>query len=185
MPWATGSLGVHCLAPAGLVVSSQSYLNRLSRKPLSHFVGSLVHAPSSPLVIRVGALAAAEGVPPAEALLLDGAPSGSGPTYSALTAPWRLAERVAAGDERNRLLVVHRHASEGLSNVPGGSKRIRVAVRPLRIHVDQAHLHGAERIVEFPVAAVALISEPGVLRPPEDLVGLPDVLSPDRRSRTS
>ena len=44
-------LGVHCLAPAGLVVSSHSYLKRLSRKPLSHLVGSLVQAPSSPLVM--------------------------------------------------------------------------------------------------------------------------------------
>ncbi len=69
--------------------------------------------------------------------------------------------------------------AEGLSNVPGGSQRIRVAVGPLRIHVDQAHLHGAERTGELPVAAVALISEPGVLRPPEDLVRLPDVLSPE------
>src|ERR1700716_3553780 len=88
-----------------------------------------------------------------------------------------LAERVAANDERDRLLIVHRHTTEGLSNVPGGSQRIRVAVGPLRIHVDQAHLHRAERTGEFPVAAVALISEPGVLSAPEDLVGLPDVLS--------
>ena len=50
---------------------------------------------------------------------------------------------------------------------------------PLRIHVDQAHLHGAERTGELPVAAVALVAEPGVLRPPEDLLGLPDVLAPE------
>ena len=30
-----------------------------------------------------------------------------------------LAERVAAGDERDRLLVVHRHARERLADVPG------------------------------------------------------------------
>src|SRR5205085_8182438 len=45
--------------------------------------------------------------------------------------------------------------------------------------VDQAHLHGTERAGELPVAAVALIAEPGVLRPPEDLVGFPDVGSPE------
>src|SRR3954469_20645713 len=50
VPCASGSFGVHCLAPAGLSVSSQSYSKRLARKPLSHFVGCLVHAPSSPLV---------------------------------------------------------------------------------------------------------------------------------------
>src|SRR3954452_12934836 len=51
VPCASGFFGVHCFAPAGLVVSSQSYPNRLSRNPLSHFVGALVHAPSRPLVI--------------------------------------------------------------------------------------------------------------------------------------
>ncbi len=106
--------------------------------------------------------------------------SGSGPTYSGATAPWVLADRVAADDERNRLLVIHRHTTEGLSNVLGGSQRIRVAVGPLRVHVDQAHLHGAERTsASSRVAAVALVAEPGVLRAPEDLVRLPDVLSPE------
>ena len=90
-----------------------------------------------------------------------------------------LAERVAADDERDRLLVVHRHAAEGLADVPAGGQRIRVAVGPLRVHVDQAHLHGAERIGELPVAAVALVSEPRVLGAPEHLVGLPDVLAPE------
>src|SRR5262245_66163126 len=51
VPWASGFLGFHCLAPAGLMVSSHSYLKRFSRKPLSHLVGLLVQAPSSPLVI--------------------------------------------------------------------------------------------------------------------------------------
>ena len=71
-----------------------------------------------------------------------------------------LAERVPAGDERHRLLVVHRHAAEGLANVPRGGDGIRVAVRPFRIHVDEAHLHGAEGIRQLPVAAVALVTEP-------------------------
>ena len=90
-----------------------------------------------------------------------------------------LADRVATDDEGDRLLVVHRHPTEGLANVPGGSQRIRVAVRPLRVDVDQTHLHGAERTGELPVAAVALIAEPRVLGPPEDLVRLPEVLSPE------
>src|ERR671911_261654 len=64
------------------------------------------------------------------------------------------AEGVTADDERNRLLVVHRHTAEGLPNVPGGRQRIRVA-------------------------AVALVAEPRVLRAPEDLLGLPDVLPPE------
>src|SRR5881275_2058600 len=56
VPWASGFFGVHCFAPAGLVVNSHSYLNRFSRNPLSHWVGLLVHAPSRPLVIVWGPL---------------------------------------------------------------------------------------------------------------------------------
>src|SRR6185436_20698048 len=51
VPCASGFFGFHCFAPAGLSVSSHSYLNRFSRKPLSHFVGLFVQAPSRPLVI--------------------------------------------------------------------------------------------------------------------------------------
>ena len=88
------------------------------------------------------------------------------------------AERVSAGNERNRFLVVHRHATERFSNVRCCSERIWVTVRPLRIDVDQAHLNGAERIRQLPVAAVALVGEPLPLRAPVDvLLGRPDVLA--------
>src|SRR5205823_7242118 len=46
-----------------------------------------------------------------------------------------------------------------------------------RVHVDQAHLHGAERTGELSLARVALVAEPLVLGAPEDLVRLPDVFS--------
>ncbi len=91
----------------------------------------------------------------------------------------RLAEGVPAGDEGNRLLVVHRHPTERLSNVPAGGNRIRLTVRALRIHVDEAHLNRTERVCELPVAAVALVAQPLGLRPPVDiLLRLPDILAP-------
>ena len=56
------------------------------------------------------------------------------------------------------------------------ASRIRLAVRPFRIHVDQAHLHGGERIGEVTVAAVALVGQPLALGAPVDVVvRLPDV----------
>jgi hypothetical protein len=57
-----------------------------------------------------------------------------------------LAEGVAAGDERDGLLVVHRHAGEGLADVARRGERIGVAVGALGVDVDQAHLHGGERV---------------------------------------
>ena len=104
---------------------------------------------------------------PAEALLLEVAALRFG--ADVLVRRRRtvgLAERVSAGNQRHRLLVVHRHAAERLADVPRGGEGIRVAVRPFRIHVDEAHLHGAEGIRQLPVAAVALVTEPRGSRTP-------------------
>ena len=86
-----------------------------------------------------------------------------------------LAEGVAAGNERDRLLVVHRHAEERFADVLGRRHRIRLAVGPFRIDVDQAHLHRAERLRKLAFAAVAFVAEPGPLGSPEQLFGLPDI----------
>ena len=86
-----------------------------------------------------------------------------------------LAEGVAAGDQRDGLLVVHRHAEERLADVLGRRDRIRIAVRPFRIDVDQAHLHRAERLCELAFAAVAFVAEPRALGTPVELFRLPDV----------
>ena len=88
-----------------------------------------------------------------------------------------LAEGVAAGDQRDGLLVVHRHPGEGLADVARRGERVRVAVRALGVDVDQPHLDGAEGLVELALAGVALVAQPGVLGTPEDLLGLPDVLA--------
>src|SRR5205085_6579675 len=95
-----------------------------------------------------------------------------------------LADRVAADDERKRLLVVHRHAGERLPNIFRCKGRVRVAARPLRIHVDQTHVIGAERSPHIPATGVALVARPAAAEPaafwaPEDLVGLPAVFTPE------
>src|SRR5271165_6862895 len=90
-----------------------------------------------------------------------------------------LAERVSAGDESHRLLVIHRHAGERLTDVLDCGGWIRLAIRPFRIHVNQAHLDGGERIGELAVATVALVGQPLALRPPVNIFfRLPDVLAP-------
>ncbi len=90
-----------------------------------------------------------------------------------------LAEGVAAGDQRDRLLVVHRHAREGLANVDRGLERIGIAVGAFRIDVDQAHLHGGQRMGEIAFAAVALVTQPLALGAPIGVVlRLPHVRAP-------
>src|SRR4029077_12813602 len=81
-----------------------------------------------------------------------------------------LAEGMSAGNQGHGLFVVHRHAGEGFADIARGSERIRVAVRALRVHVDETHLHGGERIGEIAIAAVTLVGHPLAFRPPVDVL---------------
>ena len=109
--------------------------------------------------------------------MLDRAGLRLRPDQIRITGAVRLAEGVAAGDQGEGLLVVHRHPAERLADVAGRGDRVGVAVRPLRVDVDQSHLDGTERARELAVTAVPLVAQPGVLRTPEDLLGLVDVLA--------
>ncbi|MNT98784.1 hypothetical protein D3C72_2414480 [compost metagenome] len=69
---------------------------------------------------------------------------------------------MTAGDQRHGFLIVHGHAAEGFTDVLAGGHRVRVAFRAFRVHVDQAHLHGRQRV--FQIAALigaALLIFPG------------------------
>ena len=108
--------------------------------------------------------------------MLDGGALGFGTLVTLLRGAMGLAECVAAGDQRDRFLVVHRHAAECLADVAGRRHRVGVAVRPFRVDVDQTHLDGAERNRQIPVAAIALVVQPSLFRAPVDvLVCRPDV----------
>ena len=85
------------------------------------------------------------------------------------------AEGVAAGNQRDGLLVVHRHAEERFADVLGRRDGVRFAVRAFRIDVDEAHLHRAERFLKLALAAVALVAEPRPLGTPVELFGLPHI----------
>src|SRR5512136_2513811 len=87
--------GRHCCAPAGLLVSSHSKLNRFQKKLLLHFVGVEVQVTSRPLVIVSAPL-------PVPKLLFHPRPcssipaaSGSGPTWEVGPAPWVLPKEWA------------------------------------------------------------------------------------------
>ena len=125
---------------------------------------------------RVGAHAGAVARLPAQALQLDRRGLGVGADVLVRARAVGLAEGVAAGDQRDGLLVVHRHPAERLADVAGRRERVRVAVGALRVDVDEAHLDRAERLLELTVAGVALVVEPLGLRAPVDvLLRLPGV----------
>ena len=128
---------------------------------------------------RVIPLAAAEAADPAKALLFDAGAFRLGTDTGGIAGTMAFAESVPACDECDGLFVVHRHTRKGFADVAAQRDRIRLAVRPFRVHVNQAHLHGGEGILEFSVTGVALIAKPLALGPLVDVFfRLPDVFAP-------
>ena len=128
---------------------------------------------------RVIPLAAAEAADPAKALLFDAGAFRLGTDKGGIAGTMAFAESVSACDECDGLFVVHRHTREGFADVAALRDRIRLAVRSFRVHVNQAHLHGGERILEFSVTGVALVAKPFALVPPVDVFfRLPDFFAP-------
>mmetsp|Transcript_118291 Transcript_118291/g.166287 ORF Transcript_118291/g.166287 Transcript_118291/m.166287 type:complete len:641 (-) Transcript_118291:267-2189(-) len=129
----------------------------------------------------VVAATALEGAEPAETLRLDVATLGLRTDMRGVARAVALAEGVTAGGQRHGLLVVHRHSGEGLADVLGRGQRIRIAVRTLGVHVDQAHLHRGQRVLEVAVTGIAALRlvagrKPlGLLAPVDVLLGLVDV----------
>src|ERR1022692_260159 len=86
---------------------------------------------------------------------------------------------MSTGNECNRFLVIHRHAGESLPDIPCRSDWIGLSIRPFWIHVNQAHLHRAERVLQVTIPGVTLARQPRTLRSPINfLFGLPHVRAP-------
>ena len=79
----------------------------------------------------------------------------------------RLAEGVTASDERDGFFVIHRHAGEGFADVARRGDGIGIAVRAFGIDVNQAHLHGAERIFEIAFAGITLVDRARLFSVPQ------------------
>ena len=116
---------------------------------------------------------------PAKALRLDRRAFGFRPLVRFRRGAVRLAEGVAAGDEGDDFLVVHRHAVEGGADVLGGSQVVATGVGPLGIHVDEAHVGRGQRPIQITVAREALVGgQPRGFRAPVDVgVRFPDIFA--------
>src|ERR671920_1793761 len=119
-------------------------------------------------------------VPPAQAERVHRAGLRLRTHQRRVTGTVGLAEGVASRDESDRLLAAHRHPPERHLDVVRRRDRVWLALGALRVDVDQAHRDGTEGAaleVEQLLAPVALVAQPGVLRTPEGLLRLPDVLT--------
>mmetsp|Transcript_16306 Transcript_16306/g.51029 ORF Transcript_16306/g.51029 Transcript_16306/m.51029 type:complete len:304 (+) Transcript_16306:1044-1955(+) len=129
---------------------------------------------------RNGILANAGAVlaQPAKALRLDWRSLWLGSDEVGVARAVRLAKGVPAGNESHRLLIVHGHATERLTNVTGGSKWVRLTVGSLGVDVDESHLHGSQRVLQLPIARVPLVVQPRRFRAPVHVrLGLPRIFS--------
>ena len=126
---------------------------------------------------RVAAVPRAVVAHPAQALRFHRRGFRLGPFVRFRDGAMALAEGMAAGDQGDGLLVVHRHAAEGGTDVLGGGHVIAAGVRAFRVDVDKAHVGRAERWLQIAVAAEAhVVFQPGELvTPVHVLVRLPDV----------
>ena len=80
------------------------------------------------------------------------APSGAVVHQARIAGAMRLAEGMAAGGQRDRLLMVHRHALERDLDVACRLQRVGIAARTFRIDVDEAHLDRRQRMLELQLA---------------------------------
>ncbi len=87
---AVAPFALNCQAPAGLLVSSHSLLNRFSKKWLLHFVGVWDQMTSGPPVIASAPLPVPNLLFQPRPCCSIGAASGSGPTSDGSPAPWVL-----------------------------------------------------------------------------------------------
>ena len=133
----------------------------------------------------VGADAGAVLALPAEALILERAAFRLRADQRRIARAVGLAEGVAAGDQRDGLLVVHRHAEERFADVLRGRERVRIAVRPFRVDVDQAHLHRAERFMRAGVRRCSARRRATCLPDPRTALRAPTHRRGRRRNRTS
>src|SRR5690348_10926121 len=128
---------------------------------------------------RVPAFACSELAPPAETLFLN----VTGFRYYAhqcrVAGAMRLAKRVTAGNQRNSFFVVHSHAAKRLANIFCRCQRVWLAIWAFGVHVNQAHLHGSERVLKIAFTAISLIRQPLAFWAPVDVfLRLPGVGAP-------
>src|SRR6266851_382959 len=85
---------------------------------------------------RIAAFAAAISIFPAEALFLDVGALGFPADIAVRSSTVGFSERMPAGNKRNCLHVIHRHAAECLADILGRGEWIRLSLGPFRIHVN-------------------------------------------------
>ena len=104
-------------------------------------------------------------------------------TLVGLVCTMPFPEGMTAGNEGDSFCVVHGHTTERLSNILCGELWVGRPIRAFRIHINETHLNGGKRIIEFALSRVTLIRKHHFLRPPVDQIRLPVVRTSARKAK--
>ncbi len=127
----------------------------------------------------MSAEASAKAVLPAAALLFDTGTRRGSTHQCRIPSTVAFAKGMSTSGECHRFLVIHGHPQERFANVSARSHRVRVAVRPFWVHIDETHLNSGKRIFQFPISGIAFVPQPFGLSAPVDVFfGLPNVFAP-------
>ena len=118
----------------------------------------------------VNTLTGAKGVLPAQTHFLDSRAFRLAPDQRRIARAMAFAESMAPGNQRHGFFVIHRHPGKSFPDVMGRSQGVWVAVRTFRVHVNQAHLHGGQRVLQHAIPRIARIAQPGGFGPPIDIL---------------
>ena len=98
--------------------------------------------------------------------------------FSRISRSVSFAEGVTTRNQRNRLFIIHRHSPESLANITRRRNRIGISHRSFRVHINQSHLNGGERILKLSITGITLVSEPFALRTPVNVfLRLPNIFT--------
>ncbi len=126
----------------------------------------------------VAPFAALKAADPAQSLLLKSSGLRLRPDMIGSTGTVAFAKGMTTCNQGHGFFIVHGHPGKGLPDIMSRLCRNRLPIGPLRIDVDQAHLHRSQRIFKITFTAVALVSQPFVLSSPVDiLLRLPDIFT--------
>ena len=102
----------------------------------------------------VTANAARSVVHPAQALLLHIRTFRRGTEIGRAAVAMCFTHGVATSGQRDRFLIVHRHAGKGHAHILCGFERIRLAIHAFWVDVNQAHHDRRQRIFQIALAGV-------------------------------
>ncbi len=137
----------------------------------------------------VGSLAAQVRVDPAESHVFDFRSLGFNAESTGIAVAVGLADCVTTGCQGGGFLVIHGHAGEGLAHLPSGLQRVGLTIHAFGVDVDEAHLHGSERVfhrVRLADILVAVVGrrQPFLLGAPIGVdFGMPDILAAEAEAK--